>query len=143
MCISSSFQVLRAPKRWSKVGQNTFWGAIFNRFVNFKGLSADIKKKHLNQTRLCLSSNQPIISANCYACHATAATAGGGLDLQDTASLKSYLNYSFRGDNIYGSKFYHCVLHSSLALPMPPTTVLDTCSIKKIHHWLLAGAPVQ
>jgi hypothetical protein len=85
---------------------------------------------------------QPIFSAHCYSCHATAVTTSGGLNLEDTASLKFYLHNGFRGDNIYGSKLFHCMLHSSSALPMPPTYVVDTCSLNKMHHWLAIGAPL-
>lgn len=90
----------------------------------------------------CYRTNiQPIFQQNCYSCHSTAVTQNGGLDLEDTATLRSYLAYGFRGDGIYGSKLYHCVLHSLLALPMPPTTLLDTCSLHQLHHWLGIGAP--
>jgi hypothetical protein len=86
---------------------------------------------------------QPVLRNNCYSCHATAATAsaGGGLDLENFASLKSYLNYGFRGDGVYGSKFYHCITHSLLALPMPPTYIIDTCALKQVKRWIDLGAP--
>lgn len=85
---------------------------------------------------------QPVLGANCYSCHGTAQVAsGGGLDLQNFASLKNYLQYGFRGDGIYGSKLYHCILHSQLALPMPPTYTVDSCSQRKIKRWLDEGAP--
>jgi hypothetical protein len=84
---------------------------------------------------------QPVLSSNCYSCHATAVTLNGGLDLEDTASLARYLQYGFRGDGVFGSKFYHCISHSLLALPMPPTYVIDSCSLKKMKHWIDAGAP--
>lgn len=84
---------------------------------------------------------QPVLQANCYSCHGTVQTAGGGLDLQTFSSLKNYLEYGFRGDGIYGSKFYHCILHSQLALPMPPAFILDSCSLMKIKRWIDEGAP--
>ena len=86
---------------------------------------------------------QPIIEGNCYSCHSTSAisSAGGGLDLEDFTSLKTYLEYGFRGDGVYGSKFYHCISHSLLALPMPPTYIIDTCSLKQIKRWITLGAP--
>ncbi len=84
---------------------------------------------------------KPIFSSNCYTCHSTAATANGGLDLEDTTSLRKYLQYGFRGDNIFGSKLYHCLLHSSSAQQMPPGYIIDTCSLHKIHYWLSIGAP--
>lgn len=85
---------------------------------------------------------KPIFRDNCYHCHSTSGTSGGGLNLEDTTSLKNYLNYGFRGDGLYGSKLYHCLLHSQLAQPMPPTFILDSCSLHKIHYWLVAGAPI-
>ena len=84
---------------------------------------------------------KPILRDNCYECHATAVTATGGLDLESFTSLKAYLNNGFRGDGIYGSKLYHCIWHSALALPMPPTYVMDTCSLRKIDRWIKLGAP--
>jgi hypothetical protein len=86
---------------------------------------------------------QPIFSGNCYACHGTAVTdTAGGLNLEDTTSLKNYLQLGFRGDGIYGSKLYHCMLHSSNALPMPPTYIVDSCSLSKVQYWLKQGAPI-
>ncbi len=84
---------------------------------------------------------KPIIQANCYSCHGTVVTASGGLDLEDFTSLKNYLVNGFRGDGIYGSKFYHCILHSSGALPMPPNYILDSCKRNTILRWLHLGAP--
>jgi hypothetical protein len=86
---------------------------------------------------------QPIFSSNCYSCHGTGVTTGGGLDLEDTAQLKNYLKNSFRGDGIYGSKLYHCMLHSPLAQQMPPTYIVDSCSLKKVHYWLSQGGPIN
>ncbi len=87
---------------------------------------------------------QPVLEANCYSCHGTAEVgAGGGLDLQNFASLKNYLQYGFRGDGIYGSKLYHCILHSQLALPMPPTYTIDSCSRNKIKRWIDLGGPAN
>lgn len=86
-----------------------------------------------------LADVQPILRNNCYSCHG-AQTNNGGLDLETFSSLKNYLQYGFRGDGVYGSKFYHCILHSQLALPMPPTYVLDSCSLMKIKRWIDLGA---
>ncbi len=82
---------------------------------------------------------QPMLAANCYSCHATTVTQSGGLDLEDFTSLKAYLQNGFRGDGVYGSKLYHCMLHSSLALPMPPTYVVDSCSLNKVKRWMDQG----
>lgn len=83
---------------------------------------------------------RPIFNDHCYSCHGTIVTANGGLDLEDSSSLRSYLKYDFRGDGIYGSKLYHCILHSQYALPMPPRYIIDSCSISKIKVWLSGGA---
>jgi len=86
---------------------------------------------------------QPIFSNNCYSCHSTAITQSSGLNLEDTVSLKQYLQYSFRGDGIYGSKLYHCMMHSASALPMPPDYIVDSCSMQKMKRWLSLGGPLQ
>jgi len=83
---------------------------------------------------------KPILSANCYGCHSTAVTQNGGLDLEDFNSLKQYITNDFRGDGIYGSKLYHCMLHAANALPMPPDYRLDSCDLNKMHAWLREGA---
>ncbi len=88
-----------------------------------------------------MGSIRPIFASNCYSCHGSGVTTGGGLDLEDTTSLRTYLKNGFRGDNIYGSKLYHCMLHTPLAQSMPPTYIIDTCSLHKVHFWLKNGAP--
>ena len=84
---------------------------------------------------------KPVLSQNCYSCHGSSVTTGGGLDLEDFSNLKGYLQNGFRGDGIYGSKLFHCILHSPNALPMPPTYIIDTCSLKYIKRWIDMGAP--
>ncbi len=88
---------------------------------------------------------QPIFKTNCYRCHSTDSVKanGGGLDLEDTTSLKAYLKNGFRGDGIYGSKLYHCMLHSQNILPMPPAYICDTCSLNKVLRWTHLGAPLN
>jgi hypothetical protein len=85
---------------------------------------------------------KPVFIANCYSCHGTAVTDNGGLNLEDTASLRQYLQQGFRGDGIYGSKLYHCLIHSLSALPMPPTYIVDSCSLMKVKRWLNLRAPM-
>jgi hypothetical protein len=85
------------------------------------------------------SNIQPIIKENCYSCHGTSVTQNGGLDLESYTSLNAYLQYGFRGDGIFGSKFYHCISHDQ-ALPMPPTYKLDSCDMAKLRVWIRAGA---
>lgn len=87
---------------------------------------------------------QPVFNSNCYSCHGRLVTNNGeqGFDMEDSASLKQYLLFDFRGDGIYGSKLYHCILHAQYALPMPPAYVIDSCSRHKIKHWLSMGAPM-
>ncbi len=88
------------------------------------------------------SAIQPIFRTHCYSCHGDSSTsANTGLNLEDTAKLRAYLANGFRGDGIYGSKLYHCMLHSPLAQQMPPTYVVDSCSLKKVRCWLAVGAP--
>lgn len=90
-----------------------------------------------------LTSIKPIFRNNCYSCHNDSVThtaEGQGLDLEDTSSLKNYLKYDFQGDGIYGSRLYHCLLHSFGALQMPPAYTIDSCSLKKIRNWLSHGA---
>ncbi|MDI9319105.1 MAG: hypothetical protein QM530_01405 [Phycisphaerales bacterium] len=79
---------------------------------------------------------QPIFAAHCYSCHGASVTTGGGLDLETFSSLKQYLEYGFRGDGIYGSKLFHCMLHANLALPMPPTYQVDACFMNRLAKWL-------
>lgn len=84
---------------------------------------------------------KPVLQNNCYGCHGTTAIdSGGGLNLEDFSSLKQYLQYGFRGDGVYGSKFYHCITHSQWAQAMPPGYMLDTCSLNKIKRWIDLGA---
>ena len=85
---------------------------------------------------------QPIFRNNCYSCHGTIVVSGDGLDLEDSTSLKQYLENDFLGDGIYGSRLYHCILHSTYAQRMPPDYILDSCSLGKIKHWLNIDAPM-
>jgi hypothetical protein len=81
---------------------------------------------------------QPIFASNCYTCHGDTVVTTG-LNLETFTTLKAYLQNDFRGDGLYGSMLYHCILHSQGAQRMPPSYKLDSCSIKKIHGWILAG----
>lgn len=94
-----------------------------------------------NRTISYLYDVQPIFASHCYGCHSAAQASTGALDLETFSSLKAYLNNGFRGDGIYGSKLFHCMLHASLALPMPPTYKADTCSLNKVYNWLAHGGP--
>jgi hypothetical protein len=84
---------------------------------------------------------QPALKTNCYSCHGDSVTTGGGLDLERFTTFKAYLSNGFRGDGIYGSKFYHCLLHSLGAQQMPPTYKLDSCTLLKVKAWIDIGAP--
>ncbi|MCX6310812.1 MAG: hypothetical protein NT084_04170 [Bacteroidetes bacterium] len=87
---------------------------------------------------------KPILLGNCYNCHSTYyATTTGALDLEDWSSLKNYLTYTYRGDSIYGSKFYHSIKQVGLIQPMPPAGKLTDCEISKIHSWIISGAPAN
>lgn len=80
-----------------------------------------------------------ILHDNCYSCHSTANTQTGGLDIEDWNSLKNYLTQSYRGDGIYGSKFFHVVNQDGLVPHMPPTGKLSDCDLAKIRSWLRDG----
>jgi hypothetical protein len=86
---------------------------------------------------------QPIIRNNCYECHSASVTQEGGLNLEDTASLKQYLTRQYRGNGIYGSQLMHIINQLPGSLQMPPTYKLDSCSINKIQRWIHLGAPIS
>ena len=95
----------------------------------------------------CDSSNisysaavQPILKNNCYSCHSTA-SGSGGLDLENFSSLKNYLEYFYRNDSIYGSKFSHIINQKGSVLYMPPTGKLNDCDLLIINKWIRVGAP--
>jgi hypothetical protein len=81
-----------------------------------------------------------ILQNNCYSCHSTAVTQNGGFDVENWTSLKNYLNLSYRGDGIYGSKFFHIVNQDGLVPHMPPTGKLSDCELSKIRSWIRDGA---
>jgi len=85
---------------------------------------------------------QPIIRTNCYSCHSTSITqTTGALDLENYNSFNNFLKLDFRGDHVFGSMFYNCILQTNGALPMPPSGKLTDCEIKKIKKWIDSGAP--
>jgi hypothetical protein len=103
---------------------------------------AQLKGNSCDTVRVTYNGNiHALLHDHCYSCHASAVTANGGLDLENFTSLKGYLALGFRGDGLYGSKFYHCLLHSQNALPMPPNYKLDSCSLTQVRLWIAAGGP--
>lgn len=86
-------------------------------------------------------SVKPVLQNNCYSCHSTAATTNGGLDLENFASLKNYLQYYYHNDSIYGSKLSHIVNQTGTVLFMPPTGKLSKCELGILNTWIRAGAP--
>jgi hypothetical protein len=82
-----------------------------------------------------------ILKNNCYSCHSKSITdSTGNFDLETFSSLKNYLNYYFRADSIYGSKFMHVIRQTSGVIPMPPVGKLSACDISKIQSWIAGGA---
>ena len=85
---------------------------------------------------------KPILWAGCYQCHSDSATENGnlGTDLETFTLLKQYLLHDYRGDSIYGSQFVHVLEHAKLVPDMPPTYILDSCSLGQIRSWIRDGA---
>ncbi len=74
----------------------------------------------------------PILSANCYSCHAGAATLGAGIQLDTYNGLKAKAN---------DGKLLKAINHDAGASPMPKNSnKLSTCNIVKIRRWVNAGA---
>ncbi len=76
---------------------------------------------------------QPILSKNCYACHATANAKdfGGSIDLENFEELKTYTEpiiRSIKQDDLRNYK------------AMPPRGKLDNCDIAVIEAWVKKGA---
>ncbi len=87
------------------------------------------------------ASVKPILKNNCYSCHSSAVTeTNGGLDLENFSSLKNYLNYFYRNDSIFGSKFSHIINQKGTVLFMPPTGKMTDCELSVISKWINSGA---
>ena len=76
---------------------------------------------------------QPILSKNCYVCHATrnAKDFGGSIDLENFDELKTYTEpviRSIKQDDLPNYK------------AMPPRGKLSTCDIAIIEEWVKKGA---
>ena len=86
---------------------------------------------------------KPIFISNCYACHSDTASQGGTIafDIENFAQLKTYLNYYYHNDSIYGSKFMREINQQSGVLVMPPSYKMPDSSINIIRYWIAAGAP--
>lgn len=80
-------------------------------------------------------SIRPILTQNCYACHNqnAAAFSGGGIDLENYASLQTVAN---------NGRLLCSVKHELGCSPMPQGGArLPDCAIAKIEAWVNAGAP--
>jgi mono/diheme cytochrome c family protein len=74
----------------------------------------------------------PILSSNCYNCHAGAATLGAGIQLDTYNGLKAKVN---------DGKLLKAINHEAGTSPMPKNgNKLSTCNIAKIRRWVNAGA---
>lgn len=74
-----------------------------------------------------------ILSANCYSCHAAPASSGGGIVLNNYASLKNWAN---------NNTLYHVINQTPGYNPMPKGgSKLASCDIAKIRTWIRNGAP--
>ncbi|TRZ71277.1 MAG: hypothetical protein D4R97_06950 [Bacteroidetes bacterium] len=73
----------------------------------------------------------PILSANCYVCHASA-IAQGGVVLDSWAGIQVYVT---------NGKFIPAIDHTG-NFPMPKGgSMLPDCTIEKIKRWVTNGAP--
>ena len=86
---------------------------------------------------------KPVLKYHCYACHSDSASQGGSIafDIENFASLKSYLSYYYHNDSIYGSKLMREINHQSGVLVMPPSYRMPDSSIVLIEYWISSGAP--
>ena len=74
---------------------------------------------------------EPIISTNCYVCHAGNAIAGGNIMLEGYENLK----------NVDGARLYGAISHTS-GSPMPKGgNKLPDCDIAAIKKWIDSGKP--
>ena len=69
-------------------------------------------------------SIKPIIEGNCITCHSS-----------QLPTLNNYSNISSNASAILKS------IRREGASPMPPTTSLDDCSVKKFEIWINSGKP--
>ncbi len=73
------------------------------------------------------ASIAPVMQAQCASCH-TGSSATGGID------LSTYATQSAAADRIYARM-------SDASSPMPPTGLLDACTVNKVKSWFDPGAP--
>jgi hypothetical protein len=86
---------------------------------------------------------KPIFVSNCYGCHSDSASEGGTIafDIENFTLLKTYLNYYYHNDSVYGSKFMREINQQSGVLIMPPTYKMSDSDILIIKYWIANGAP--
>jgi len=76
---------------------------------------------------------QPILANSCLTCHNALSTIGGGVVLEDHASVLKYANDA----SLIGS-----IKHSPGYSAMPESaSKLDDCKISKIETWVQSGSP--
>jgi len=73
---------------------------------------------------------QVIMQTNCTGCH-SATNAGGGIKLDTYADVNL---------TISSGRFYGPIIQSNGFKPMPPSSKLADCSIKKIKAWMNKGS---
>lgn len=78
---------------------------------------------------------EPVISANCYACHATAVAAVSG----DNIVLEGYASLKKKVDD---GRLLCAIKHEGGCSPMPKGQAkLGSCTIADIEKWVEEGAP--
>ena len=74
-----------------------------------------------------------ILAANCYACHAGSASAGGGNMLEGYSNLINYVS---------NGKLVKAITHAPGVSAMPKNMPkMSECNINKIIAWVNSGAP--
>jgi hypothetical protein len=85
-------------------------------------------------TGITLSTDlNAILTANCFVCHGGNAAAGGGIQLEQYAVIKAYV------DN---GRLLSAITQDGNATPMPQGAAkLSDCNINKFRAWINNGAP--
>lgn len=107
--------------------------------ILFPGCYYDKEENLYPSTGNCDTANvtfagtiQPLLQANCYACHSQAAGQGGII-------LEGHANVVIR---VNDGKLIGAISHASGFSPMPKNgQKLAECEIKRIQVWINAGAP--
>lgn len=79
------------------------------------------------------SSVTGILTTNCYSCHSGTASAGGGIQLDNYTSLKTYVS---------NGQLMNSINHTGGIPAMPLTgSQLSACDILVIQTWINNGTP--